>query len=78
MGKYLPLVHFMPGPWDGFIWLIVDTLSAGIFIHPWGKRGEEKIENPDLPVVFYADICRVMLSGSESSSHEFYALVLIL
>ena len=35
-------------------------------------------ENPDLPVVFYADICRVMISGLKSSSHVFYALVLIL
>ena len=42
-GKYLPLTHFMPGPG-----LIVNTLSAGFFIHPWGKGGEEKIENSDL------------------------------
>ena len=41
-GKYLPLTHFMPGPG-----LIVNTLSAGFFIHPWGKGGEEKIENSD-------------------------------
>ena len=44
----------------------------------YGEVPPAQLENPDLPVVFYADICRVMLSGSESSSHEFYALVLIL
>ena len=48
------------------------------FYSPLGERGEEKIENPDLPVVFYADICRVMISGLKSSSHVFYALVIIL
>ena len=39
----------------GLLWTL---FSAGIFIHPWGKRGEEKIENPDLPVVFSRLRCR--------------------
>ena len=51
IGKYLPLTHFMPGPG-----LIVNTLVQGFLITPGGKRGEEKIENPDWSVVFDEDI----------------------
>ena len=53
LGKNLPLTHFMPGPG-----LIVNTLVQGFLITPGGKRGEEKIENPDLPVVFSRLKCR--------------------
>ena len=73
IGKYLPLTHFMPGPG-----LIVNTLVQGFLITPGGKRGEEKIENPDWSSSLMHALPRHDFRFMVSASHVFYALVLIL